>query len=763
MKIVESCNSRTLNLINKDYDLVVVGGGMSGVCCAIAAARQGVKTALVQARPVLGGNASSEVRLWVLGATSHMGNNNRWSREGWILDEILVENTYRNKEGNPVLFDMVLLDKVLAEKNIDLYLNTIVTGISKDGNRYVSEVLAFNPQNSTEYLLRGKFFADCSGDGIVAYLAGASFRMGAEDKEEYNELFAPDKKQYGELLGHSIFFYMKDTGQPIRYKAPDFALKNPERYITKLQVDEYTNPKHHGCKYWWIEYGGRLDTVYDTEKIKYELWKVVYGVWDYLKNSGNYPELENYTLEWVGLVPGKRESRRFIGHYMLSQQDIIQQESHYDDVAYGGWSIDLHPADGVYAPGKACNQWHSKGVYPIPLRCYISADIDNLFICGRIMSATHVAQGSTRVMCTASYGGQAVGVTVATCLKESCLPIECCKGNRINSIQKILLENGQYIPMLNINDSESIISKAEITVSSELMVSELPLGNTFCSLTDPVAMLFPLYGKVPQIGFWVNNKNTRTELLLVQLRKSIKVQNFTPDTIVTEKVYECQPGLHNMQIDFGIEVEEQYYFLCFMKNDFLEIAESEMLLTGIMPVYNYQNPAVSNYGKQCAPEGIGIDSFEFWCPKRRPQGKNLALSFSPALKAFDKEYLRNMTQRPVIRTNAWVADLSDASPCIELSWLKPMQIHSIRLFFDTNADLALENVQIGHYDAIVPTCVRKYQITDKQGNIIYSKYDNYQTINDINFSIPIEVDTVKIYLEHPFSNIPAALFGIIIF
>jgi len=166
-------NKRTQRIQHIDTDLLVAGGGMAGVCAAIAAARQGLRVALVQDRPVLGGNASSEVRLWVLGATSHMGNNNRWAREGGLLNELLVENTYRNKEGNPVIFDTVLLDKVLAEKNISLFLNTVVYDIEKKGSRNIASVTAYNPQNETRYVFNAKLFCDATGDGMLAYMAGA--------------------------------------------------------------------------------------------------------------------------------------------------------------------------------------------------------------------------------------------------------------------------------------------------------------------------------------------------------------------------------------------------------------------------------------------------------------------------------------------------------------------------------------------------------------------------------------------------------------
>src|SRR5687768_8984952 len=133
-------------------DLVVTGGGLSGVCCAITAAREGLSVVLIQDRPVLGGNSSSEVRLWVLGATSHMGNNNRWAREGGVIDEILVENMYRNPEGNPVIFDALLLEKVSSEPNITLLLNTAVHTAEKKSDDLIRSVTAYCSQNQTTYV-----------------------------------------------------------------------------------------------------------------------------------------------------------------------------------------------------------------------------------------------------------------------------------------------------------------------------------------------------------------------------------------------------------------------------------------------------------------------------------------------------------------------------------------------------------------------------------------------------------------------------------
>ena len=291
--------SRCLKTISLSADLGIVGGGIAGTCAAITAARQGLKVVLAQDRPVLGGNASSEVRLWVLGATSHMYNNNRWAREGGVLNELLLENFNRNPEGNALLFDTVLLEAVRNEPNITLLLNTAVFDVAKKDADTIESVRAFCSQNSTLYDIAAPLFCDASGDGILGFMAGAAFRMGAESREEFGEQFCPDAA-FGELLGHSIYFYTKDTGRPIRYVPPSFALDD----ITKIPRYKSFNAKENGCNLWWIEYGGTLDTVHDTEEIKWELWKVVYGVWNHIKNSGQFPEAENLTLEWVGHVPG---------------------------------------------------------------------------------------------------------------------------------------------------------------------------------------------------------------------------------------------------------------------------------------------------------------------------------------------------------------------------------------------------------------------------------------------------------------------------
>ncbi|WP_066631858.1 FAD-dependent oxidoreductase [Labilibacter marinus] len=738
-------------------DFVVVGGGLSGVCAAITAARKGTKTILIQDRPVLGGNASSEVRLWALGATSHMGNNNRWSREGGVIDEIMVENMYRNKGGNPIIFDTVLLEKVVEEKNITLLLNTGVSKVEKANDRNLKSVVAFNSQNSTEYVISAPLFCDASGDGIVAFQAGASFRIGAESKEEFGELFAPEES-YGQLLGHSMFFYSKPSDKPVKYVAPSYALKD----ISKIPRHKIIRKDQTGCNFWWFEYGGRLDTIHDTEEIKWELSKVIYGVWDYIKNSGEFEGVENLDLEWVGNIPGKRESRRFEGLYMMKQQDVLGQAKFDDAIAFGGWALDLHPADGVYSELSSCTQWHSKGVYDIPYRSFVSKDIDNLFLAGRIISASHVAFGSTRVMITCGFGAQAVGMAASICKEDKLLPAQILENGKIKKLQNELNKAGQSILDVPIEACSNTINEANLTASSTLKLSEIPANGDWLNLSVSAAQVLPFKaGKKHAFKVAINAKeDTQLE---VQLRRSDRASNYTPELILESKYIEISKGEQSVEFSFDTTVTEDLYaFVTFMKNDLVSIRESQELITGVMTVFNGVNEKVSNDGSQRPPEGIGVDAFEFWIPNRRPEGKNIAMEISPAIEAFEVSNIGNGLIRPWLGANAWVADLSDKTPSLKVEWEAEKEISEITLFFDTDYDHAMETVQFGHPEDVIPFCVQNYKITSLEGDVIKEVEGNYQTINKIKLDSSVNTKGLIIEVEHPSKNVPASVFELLV-
>lgn len=756
--IVENHNTgiRQNKTTSLQSELVIIGGGTAGVCAAITAARKGTKTVLIQDRPVLGGNASSEVRLWILGATSHLGNNNRWSREGGVMDEILVENLYRNKEGNAVIFDTVLLEKVLNEKNITLLLNTSVYDIEKSDDRNIKSVKAFNPQNSTEYNIEAPLFCDASGDGIVAFKAGASFRMGAETKEEFGELFAPDKS-YGELLGHSMYFYSKNTDKPVKFTAPDFALKD----ITAIPRYKAIGKDDKGCRFWWFEYGGRGDTIHETEEIKYELWKIIYGVWDYIKNSGEFEGVENMTLEWVGTVPGKRESRRFEGLYMMKQQDVINQSKFDDAIAHGGWAIDLHPADGVYSEKSGCTQWHAKGIYDIPYRSFVSKDIDNLFLAGRIISATHVAFGSTRVMATTGLCAQAIGAAANICISKNIKPAEVLENGIIKELQNELNLFGQSIPNIPIKKESNLLSTANITASSTLSLSKINFDGNWINLSTSAAQLLPLKAATKYTFKIEANALADTELE-IQLRTSIKSDNYCPEVILEKQLISLKKGEQFLEFNFKTSVpEHQYGFVTFLSNPNIELRNSNHRISGVLSVFNGVNKAVSNNGKQTPPDNIGVDTFEFWIPQRRPEGKNIAMEISPAIDAFESRNLGNGFVRPNTTVNSWTSQLTDPSPSLNISWPQEQEISEITLFLDNDYDHPLESTLMGHPEEVAPFCIRNYRIKDISGTILVEKSGNYQTINTWKFDSKIKTKGLIIEVEHPSENVPASIFEIL--
>jgi hypothetical protein len=799
MQRMEPSEKRSPLSLQLNADLVVVGGGLAGVCCAITAAREGQKVVLVQDRPVLGGNASSEVRLWALGATSHMGNNNRWAREGGVIDEILVENTFRNPDGNSLIFDTVLLEKVVQEPGITLLLNTAVYDLDKSGPDTISRVRAFCSQNSTAYELEAPLFCDASGDGIVGFLAGGAFRMGAESKDEFDEGFAPNESN-SELLGHSIYFYTKDVGRPVSYTPPSYALSD----ITKIPRYRNFKANQQGCQLWWIEYGGLLDTVHDAEEIKWELWKIVYGVWNHIKNSGSFPEAENLTLEWVGTIPGKRESRRFEGDFMLSQKDLIEQRVHDDAVSCGGWAIDMHPSEGIYSELSPCTQWHSKGVYQIPYRTMYSRNIDNLFLAGRITSASHLAFGSTRVMLTCAHSAQAVGVASALCQERQGVPRDLLDTEAMDELQQRLLRRGQFIPGVVKKDSNDLVQSASITASSEFKLSTLAADGPMLDLSVPRAMLIPLgEGAVPSFSLDVAfSEATEIE---VELRVASKAGNYTPDVIlatrqialtsrsqavvhagastnlagnqtkmakasadtavvpVTRSIQPIAKKLSRAKItvDFGVELDNaQYGFICIKPNAGVKMRCSERRVTGVLQLSNRMNGAVAKGATQEPPEGSGIDTFEFWLPQRRPGGHNLAMQIDPPLRSFQPNQVANGEARPTLRANAWVADPDDPKPTLHLKWKKPQTVRVIELSLDTDFDHAMESVLMGHPETVMPYCVQRLRIKDQDGKELARIDDNHQT--RIRFELPesVSVTGLDIELEHPSPMVAAALFEV---
>ena len=465
---------------NAEYDVVVIGGGMSGICAALAAARHGARTALVHDRHVLGGNASSEIRMHICGASENLAKPDL--EESGIMHEIMLDNKSRNDYYNFSIWDMVLFSTVKRQKNLTVYLSTAMESCEMGEGSTIRSIDAYQLTTETHWKISGKVFIDCTGNATLGYYAEAEFRTGSEGRDEFGEPDAPGQPNK-ERMGNTLLFKAVDRGHPVAFKKPDFA-----RTFTEEELKYRTHSAVHGAQikgevdkayvrmtsfstssvdygYWWIELPGETDDIIDEyEQIRDELVSCIYGIWDHLKNGGDHGA-ENYDLEWVGMLPGSREGRRLIGDYILNENDILSNRQFEDAVAYGGWPMDIHTAKGLYDFDELPSRVISfDGAYTIPYRSYYSKNISNLMMAGRDISASKMAMGSTRVMGTCAVGGQAVGTAAALCIKYDCDPRGAQEHMR--ELQQMLLKDDAYIPGIWNEDPKDLARRAKVTATS---------------------------------------------------------------------------------------------------------------------------------------------------------------------------------------------------------------------------------------------------------------------------------------------------------
>lgn len=393
------------------FDLVIIGGGIAGTCAAISAARLGLKVALIQDRPLLGGNNSSEVRV-------HLGgriNLEPYPKLGNIVNEI---GPGRVGNAKPASYyeDDRKLEVVSEEKNISLFLNYRAISIEKNGS-VITAVIARHTENSKELRFSAPLFADCTGDGTIGILAGADFMSGREARNEFDEPTAPEVKDKM-TMGSSVQWYSEESKEPTSFPDIKWGLSFNDNSAQKVKMGEWT----------W-ETGMQFDQVKDFERIRDYGLMVVFSNWSFLKNHcSDINKYEKSQLKWVAYIAGKRESRRLVGDYILREKDLTERKVYSDGTAPTSWTIDLHypdPKNSEYFPGQ---EFLSIAIqnpiypYPIPYRCLYSVNVNNLFMAGRDISVTHVALGTVRVQRTTGMMGEVVGMAAAICRKHSSLP-----------------------------------------------------------------------------------------------------------------------------------------------------------------------------------------------------------------------------------------------------------------------------------------------------------------------------------------------------
>ncbi len=469
------------------YDVIVVGAGMAGICAAISSARNGAKTALIHARSVLGGNTSSEIRIHISGADQGLKQPDY--AEGGLVYELMLENKKQNEHFCYSIWDAVLHDAVKKEPNLTLYYDTVMYDVETD-NDEIQSILCVQSTTEMRYRFSAPLFVDSTGNGTLGYYAGAEWRMGSESKEEFGEIDAPEEAN-SYRMGNTILLKAKNMGYPVPFTPPSFAKKLTEQQLAKrihcagmrntIDCSESPDPEEYRrismCSsaaidygYWWLELMGDSDDIIsDYETIRDDLIAYCYGLWDHIKNGDegiHEHGAENFALEWVGALPGMRESRRLVGDYVLTETDILEHRQFEDAVAYGGWCIDLHSPHGLLdfdTLPSDCRFF--EGIYTIPYRSYYSKNIKNLFMAGRDISTTRLGLGSTRITGCCAIGGEAVGIAAALCHKYGCTPREL-GSTHISELQQKILKADGFLPHIKNEDPLDLAKSAEFFATS---------------------------------------------------------------------------------------------------------------------------------------------------------------------------------------------------------------------------------------------------------------------------------------------------------
>lgn len=603
-----------------------------------------MKVVLVNDRPTLGGNSSSEFRVWICGAVG-MGNN-RYAEECGIVGEMSLENLYRNKEGNPYFWDMILLDWVSREKKITLLQNTSLQKANRVDNR-IDSVECYQHTTEKYFTINSKTFADCTGNGVLAVLAGANWMYGTSD--EYNVSQKPiDNPDKITSLGSSILFYNKKCEKPVKYVPPDFAYSKEEVMDVLKKTDKSISLNLNGCDYWWIEYGGMKNTIKDNDNISMELLKIIYGIWDYIKNSGQF-DADCYTLEWVGSLPAQRESRRIISKYILKHEDLLSQRKHFDAVCYGGWPIDTHPCAGFFDLRESCEQF-AVGPYDIPLSSLVCKDLDNVLLAGRNAGMSHLAMASARVMKTCALMGQAIGLASGLSKKIGRFPNQF-SSNDIDVLQQMLLRDDVWIIGVKNNDIDDLVQKAKISGDSGVLFGS-QLFEKYIPIKQDVSIILPPLPDNTVISLLLEiEKNHK---VTVDVWCSIKPENYDMAKTINAFTFDGNnSGWVNISsISWGEGNVILHIPACIGVK--LGITEDE--LPGILGIFS--------------PFAKGLDMF------------NPIIKASNEYKPYEPINIANGFNRPYGGPNLWLAPLKKDGTQILIDFEKPYDISSLHLYLD---------------------------------------------------------------------------------
>ncbi|MFC3746219.1 FAD-dependent oxidoreductase [Paenibacillus sp. GCM10012306] len=745
------------------YDVVVIGGGLAGLSAAIAAAREGAVTALLQDRPVLGGNSSSEIRVTPHGA----GRFHAYARETGILTELAGADRANNHEQfhnngwTNSVWDMTLYDLAVRTDNLTVYLNTTVQQVHRHGERQITAVTGHILGAETDLRIEGKVFIDCTGDGTIAALAGNEWRMGSESRDEYGELHAPEMAS-SDTMGSSIHFRARDTGRPAPFHAPSWAASYDD---PAFFYGHNRKPYDIRAGYWWFELGTPWDTIHDAETIRHELTRHVLGVWDWIKNKDplTRDKAANYALDWIGQVPGKRESRRIIGRYLMTEHDVQQEVAFPDEVAFGGWYLDLHIPGGLLAPtSELPGAGEIISPYGIPLRILIAKDIDNLMMAGRNVSVTHAALGTVRVMSTTAIMGQAAGTTAAIALQQG-IAIPDIPTTAIAKVQQTLLRRGCFLPNVTNADPLDLARSAEVTASSEDFLTTVEPGPDADSLDIRRSQWVPVCGLLEQVDMWIANSTDQPQTFSVELHRTEHIWDYSVngshngatdkrDTVSATSVLAFAqltvPAAYTGWVQWQVQLDKR--------------AEEAFPQDGYMRLDAFGAKELSWHRAASVHQGLpSASELESGRLRSHEDGRTMSLRVTPPQAVFGPERTTSGTSRPHRTTNLWRSAPGQCLPqSLELRWSKPQQIGTVELTFPGHL---LQD--LNRYPAFFrePNCPRDYSIEAWDGEgwrIAMEITDNYQRHVSHCLSEPLLAERIRVVVHATNGSTEASIYEI---
>ena len=777
-----------------NFDLAVIGGGLAGLCAAVAAARQGVKVAIVQDRPVFGGNCSSEIRVVPHGS----GHSNAWAAEIGLPLEILLEDRAQNHEcffDHGMInarFDLLLKEVAMREPNLTVFLNTTVravdsapipgeiprqaqptsNGLGRLGgeNRRIGGIRASQMGSEREFLILARQFLDATGDGTVGFLAGADFRYGREARREFGENLAPVEAD-DTTMGATITMRARDIGQAAPFTPPPWIqlYRTPEEIGYRKTLYHITQPVYGG--YWWLEVCNPFHQIRDNAEIRDELHRHVLGVWNFIKNHADFRDkATNYVLDWIGMVPGKRESRRLVGDITVTEQHCHTNPDFPDAIADAGWWIDLHMKGGILNkvdPGERENvdrnykHWIRIPMFRLPLRAFYSRNVENLWMAGRCLSTTHVALGPVRCMQTLSMMGHAVGIAAAYALKHGLSPRETAhpQGPHIQPLQQVMLRDDIRILGRRNADPTDLALAAKASASSEatLDLSALRSSPEWFHLGDNhraeirespgLAVVVPLTEpRLEQVELYLKNVSAQAQAATVELHQLTRIWDRPDQPALAKSLIDVPAGFEGwcvVHFDLVIEPGRPYRIALTGGQGLAWAANAAP--PGVVMQYLHESSGGCEprnaHLPSFAPTEVDIPAYRHW----RQLKTCLTLRTAPIQRPFSPANVNDGCAWVEDLPHLWISDPARMLPqFIQLDFGREVRLGRIEVAFDTNLSRGTQSAE-AFFRA--PECVKDWRVlaqtTEGEWREVYRETGNIQRRRRVTFT-PVETTAVRL-------------------